>query len=81
MKLARMLIPCSCWQARRRQLRAPKPLFSRAAASGAWKRVFEHVKGVTNVVSGYAGGSASDANYDTVSSEGTGHAEAVQHQL
>src|SRR6478736_1524976 len=40
--------------------------------------VFEHVKGVTNVVSGYAGGSARDANYDKVSSEGTGHAEAVR---
>jgi peptide-methionine (S)-S-oxide reductase len=40
--------------------------------------VFEHVKGVTNVVSGYAGGSARDANYDAVSSEGTGHAEAVK---
>ena len=40
--------------------------------------VFEHVKGVTNVVSGYAGGSASDANYDKVSSESTGHAEAVR---
>ena len=40
--------------------------------------VFEHVKGVTNVVSGYAGGSASDASYDKVSSEGTGHAEAVK---
>ena len=26
--------------------------------------VFEHVKGVTDVVSGYAGGSARDANYD-----------------
>jgi peptide-methionine (S)-S-oxide reductase len=40
--------------------------------------VFEHVKGVTNVVSGYAGGDAKDANYDKVSSEGTGHAEAVK---
>jgi len=40
--------------------------------------VFEHVKGVTNVVSGYAGGGAKDANYDAVSSEGTGHAEAVK---
>jgi peptide-methionine (S)-S-oxide reductase len=40
--------------------------------------VFEHVKGVTNVVSGYAGGSAQDAGYDKVSSEGTGHAEAVR---
>jgi peptide-methionine (S)-S-oxide reductase len=40
--------------------------------------VFEHVKGVTNVLSGYAGGAAKDANYDAVSSENTGHAEAVK---
>jgi peptide-methionine (S)-S-oxide reductase len=40
--------------------------------------VFEHVKGVTDVTSGYAGGSAKDANYDHVSSERTGHAEAVR---
>ena len=40
--------------------------------------VFEHVKGVTDVVSGYAGGGASDANYDSVSSEETHHAEAVR---
>lgn len=40
--------------------------------------VFEHVKGVTGVVSGYAGGSAKDASYDKVSSESTGHAEAVR---
>jgi peptide-methionine (S)-S-oxide reductase len=40
--------------------------------------VFEHVKGVTGVVSGYAGGSARDASYDKVSSESTGHAEAVR---
>lgn len=40
--------------------------------------VFEHVKGVRDVVSGYAGGSAADANYDAVSSERTGHAEAVR---
>jgi peptide-methionine (S)-S-oxide reductase len=40
--------------------------------------VFEHVKGVTNVVSGYAGGGAKEATYDKVSSESTGHAEAVK---
>ena len=40
--------------------------------------VFEHVKGVKQVVSGYAGGSAGDADYDRVSSERTGHAEAVK---
>jgi len=40
--------------------------------------VFEHVKGVTDVVSGYAGGGSKDANYDSVSSESTVHAEAVR---
>jgi len=40
--------------------------------------VFEHVKGVKDVVSGYAGGTAATANYGDVSSERTGHAEAVK---
>ena len=40
--------------------------------------VFEHVKGVTDVVSGYAGGSKQDADYETVSSGTTGHAESVR---
>lgn len=40
--------------------------------------VFEHVKGVRDVVSGYAGGSKSDANYRKVSAERTRHAEAVR---
>ena len=40
--------------------------------------VFEHVKGVTQVVSGFAGGSSADAHYDKVSTESTGHAEAVK---
>lgn len=40
--------------------------------------VFQHVKGVTNAVSGYAGGKAGMANYDAVSSGRTGHAEAVE---
>jgi peptide-methionine (S)-S-oxide reductase len=40
--------------------------------------VFEHVKGVIDAASGYAGGSASTAMYDVVSSGRTGHAEAVR---
>jgi len=40
--------------------------------------VFKHVKGVSKVVSGYAGGNAATAQYETVSSGGTGHAESVQ---
>jgi peptide-methionine (S)-S-oxide reductase len=39
--------------------------------------VFEHVRGVHDVQSGYAGGSAADAHYDIVSGGGTGHAESV----
>lgn len=40
--------------------------------------VFEHVKGVTSAISGYAGGSANDANYRAVSAETTHHAESVK---
>ena len=40
--------------------------------------VFQHVKGVTNAVSGYAGGAKTTAEYETVSSGSTGHAESVQ---
>ena len=40
--------------------------------------VFQHVKGVSNAVSGYAGGEAATANYEEVSAGSTGHAEAVQ---
>ena len=40
--------------------------------------VFQHVKGVTNAVSGYAGGAQQDADYGRVSSHRTAHAESVQ---
>ena len=40
--------------------------------------VFQHVKGVTKAESGYAGGTAKTANYETVSGGATGHAESVQ---
>ena len=40
--------------------------------------VFQHVKGVTSAVSGYAGGEKNTAEYETVSSGATGHAESVQ---
>ena len=40
--------------------------------------VFRHVKGVKSAVSGYAGGDASTANYETIGSGRTGHAESVQ---
>jgi peptide-methionine (S)-S-oxide reductase len=40
--------------------------------------VFQHVKGVLNAVSGYAGGEKSAAQYETVSTGATGHAESVR---
>jgi peptide-methionine (S)-S-oxide reductase len=40
--------------------------------------VFEHVRGVKNVVAGYAGGDKATAQYETVSSGTTGHAESVK---
>jgi len=78
MKLARMLIPLLVLASP--AAAAPRTETAVLAGGCFWgmEWVFEHVKGVTNVVSGYAGGSASDANYDTVSSEGTGHAEAIR---
>ena len=40
--------------------------------------VYQHVKGVTNAVSGYAGGAQKDAEYETVSTGTTGHAESIK---
>ncbi|HVO00884.1 MAG TPA: peptide-methionine (S)-S-oxide reductase MsrA [Candidatus Cybelea sp.] len=40
--------------------------------------VFEHVKGVKHVAAGYAGGTKDTAQYETVSSGTTGHAESVE---
>ncbi|HET9811726.1 MAG TPA: peptide-methionine (S)-S-oxide reductase MsrA [Sphingomicrobium sp.] len=61
---------------------SPKPAAQTAVLAGGcfWgmEAVFEHVKGVEDVISGYAGGSAADARYERVSGEGTGHAEAVR---
>jgi peptide-methionine (S)-S-oxide reductase len=39
--------------------------------------VFQHVKGVKDAVSGYAGGTKETAQYETVSAGSTGHAESV----
>jgi peptide-methionine (S)-S-oxide reductase len=40
--------------------------------------VFQHTKGVTQALSGYSGGSKDAAEYETVSTGRTGHAESVQ---
>jgi peptide-methionine (S)-S-oxide reductase len=40
--------------------------------------VFQHVKGVKQVLAGYAGGQAATANYELVSTGTTGHAESIK---
>ena len=40
--------------------------------------VFEHVRGVTNVVAGFSGGAKDTAHYETVSGGNTGHAESIE---
>ncbi len=60
----------------------PRPALQTAIFAGGcfWgvEAVFEHVRGVADVRSGYAGGSAVTANYDAIGSGQTGHAEAVE---
>jgi peptide-methionine (S)-S-oxide reductase len=70
----------------------PAPALDAAPASGAetqvavlaggcfWgvQGVFQHMKGVTGAVSGYAGGDKRSANYNLVSTGMTGHAESVR---
>ncbi len=63
------------------QAKEPKGLKTAVFAGGCFwgmEAVFSHVKGVTSVVSGYAGGKRGDASYETVSNGTTGHAEAVR---
>ncbi|SFQ13026.1 peptide-methionine (S)-S-oxide reductase [Bradyrhizobium sp. Ghvi] len=68
----------------------PAPAVDAASASGIqtavlaggcfWgvQGVFQHTAGVVNAVSGYAGGTKATADYQTVSTGRTGHAESVE---
>src|SRR4051812_1297863 len=62
--------------------KAPAPPLERAVFAGGcfWgiEAVFDHVKGVQMARSGYAGGKAATAEYETVSGGNTGHAESVE---
>ncbi|PZO42410.1 MAG: peptide-methionine (S)-S-oxide reductase [Pseudanabaena frigida] len=58
-----------------------KKLVTAVFAGGCFwgvEAVFEHLKGVSNVVSGYSGGTAKTAHYETVSTGMTDHAESVR---
>jgi len=60
-----------------KQAGAPQTAVLAAGCFWGVQGVFEHVRGVRKVVSGYAGGERSTAQYDTVSTGATGHAESV----
>jgi methionine-S-sulfoxide reductase len=72
-------------------VKIPAPAFDSSPAAGNlqtavvaggcfWgvQGVYQHLKGVKSVLSGYAGGDASRADYESVSAGDSGHAEAVQ---
>jgi peptide-methionine (S)-S-oxide reductase len=61
--------------------KATGPLQTAVLAGGCFwgvQGVFEHARGVKKVIAGYAGGEKATAQYETVSSGATGHAESVQ---
>jgi peptide-methionine (S)-S-oxide reductase len=74
------------------QTKLPEPLSDISTTTGTGKQtvvlsggcfwgmeaVFEHLKGVSDVVSGYSGGNPATAHYELVSSGQTGHAESVK---
>lgn len=72
-------------------VKIPAPAFDEPTAAGSprtavlaggcfWgvQGVFQHLRGVTKVLSGYSGGERSTAAYETVSEGDTGHAESVE---
>lgn len=85
-------LPFSTWRAAAVTTAVPGPAVDEPRAPGAQDRtavlaggcfwgvqgVFQHVTGVREAESGYAGGAASTADYETVSTGGTGHAESVR---
>src|SRR5215470_1191238 len=61
--------------------KAAGPLQKAVLAGGCFwgvQGVFEHLNGVHRVVSGYAGGDKTTAQYEVVSGGDTGHAESVE---
>ncbi len=61
--------------------KTPGPMQTAYLAGGCFwgvQGVYEHVRGVQRVLSGYSGGDESTAHYEIVSDGRTGHAESVQ---
>lgn len=89
--MAASLILAACAAASEESVKIPAPMLDQAnAAAGSrtavlaggcfWgvQGVYQHLKGVRQVLSGYAGGQAASADYQSVSAGDSGHAESVQ---
>ena len=89
MKLLALITGAACLTAGAGKLPSPETDVKAPAAKSAtavfaggcfWgvEAVFERLRGVSSAVSGYAGGSKKNPDYDQVSSGRTGHAESVK---
>jgi methionine-S-sulfoxide reductase len=89
--VAASLALCACASASEEAVRIPAPALDQSPAAPGTRTaviaggcfwgvqgVYQHLKGVKNVLSGYSGGVQRDANYDAVSGGRTAHAEAVE---
>lgn len=89
--VAASLALCACASASEEAVRIPAPILDQSPAPAGTRTavlaggcfwgvqgVYQHLKGVKNVWSGYAGGDKRDANYQAVSHGRTAHAEAVE---
>jgi peptide-methionine (S)-S-oxide reductase len=57
---------------------APETIVLAGGCFWGVQAVFQHTKGVTRAISGYAGGARGTARYEAVGSGTTGHAESVE---
>src|SRR5262245_35497325 len=89
--IAASLALCACASAAEDAVKIPAPALEQSPAPAGLRTavvaggcfwgvqgVYQHLKGVHKVLSGYAGGEAATADYESVSGGDTGHAEAVQ---
>lgn len=71
-------IPAAAVDAPRASIAAKQTAVVSGGCFWGVQAVFQHVKGVISATSGYSGGSAKTAEYETVSTGETGHAESVE---
>ncbi len=73
-----MAIPVAAVDAPRASVAAKQTAVFSGGCFWGVQAVFQHVKGVVSATSGYSGGTAKTADYETVSTGETGHAESVE---